>query len=104
MISPHEQPTVQWGSEPNNNYYNYYNPQCYVLPNPSANQSAHTSGVQSPEATQPNSPYAPQSVQQPATHLHPDSALSNYYSNYDHFVPSYMPPTSISYRPREYIL
>lgn len=103
MISPHEQPVVQWGTEPNNNYYNYYNPQCYVLPNPPPN---HQQPIQSPDAiNQSNSPYA-QPVQQPTTsHLHAESALP-YYNNYDHqlnhLVPSYMPPTSIAYRPRKF--
>ena len=105
MISPHEQPVVQWGAEPNNNYYNYYNPQCYILPNPPA-PNHQPQPIQSPDATnQSNSPYA-QPVQQPTTsHLHAESALP-YYNNYDHqlnhLVPSYMPPTSIAYRPRKF--
>ena len=97
MISPHEQPVVQWGgTEPNNNYYaNYYNPQCYVLPN-----HHHQQSIQSPDA---NSPYLQPTVQQPTTHLHPAESALPYYNYNEHLVPSpYMPPTSIAYRPRKF--
>ena len=108
MISPHEQPVIQWGgsAEPNNNYYaNYYNPQCYVLPNHHHHQPQ---SIQSPDATA-NSPYLQSTTvqhhHQPTTHLHPAESALPYYNYNEHLVPSpYMPPTSIAYRPRKFNL